>query len=423
MVVMRRASFALILLPLLSVAATCVSRMEQRGPAGPWVGEVRNLGEERANHIFVSGRVVDADGRPVPWGDVAIGTCPESIPPGGRAWFLVGGPGASAGYRLPYRLDGVRSQAEVMGETGYKEEGLSVTVLARDFVSNRVVVELANRSHFWYQRPIVCALAADGSGAPVSFGMGSPSLFNLAPGDKRRFTIDFSGPLTSQVDFVAQAIRPLRPEGTIDPRLLRLVAVRVIEEQGRPYVYALGELENSGLTYLGGLSLSAHIEEDPWALRWAEIGCGGRIGPGERGAALIVFELKKKVSRPTVVVQGVDVWSAGPPVKLVVSNLRWREGAIGDFGLPRVSVEFRVTNPTNEWLELPGVCVYLRDAQGRIAGLAKVSAESPYVGPRASLALAGEVHPMLRYATVDVIAEGDLSEPPPPPPPSIPPPQ
>lgn len=412
--------FWIAVLPLVLVAATCVSRVEQRSPAGPWVGEVWNLSQERATHVSVSGRVVDADGRPVPGGDLEFMTCPESIPPGGRAWFVMWGPDIPAGYRLPFRLADVRTRAEVFGETGYREDGLSVSILARDIATNRVVVEMTNGSPFSYQRPVVCALASSPDGAPVSMGVGSPVLYNLGPGEKRRFTVNVSpGPLTNQIDLVAQAIRPLRPEGTIDPELFRIVAIRVREWQGRRYAYALGELENPGLTYLDGVNLAAHVEEDPWAISEAEVGCEGRIGPGERGPALIAFELKTKVSRPTVVIEGINAWPGGPPVELVVSGLRWREGPVGDFGLPRVWVDFRVANPTDEWIELPSACVYLRDAQGRIAGVAIVGAD-PYLGPRESVALAGEVHPLLRYATVEVVAEGALSQPPPPP---IPPPQ
>lgn len=409
---LRRSLLAVV--PLVFLGTTCVSRVEQRGPAGPWVGEVRNVGEERASYVWVSGRLVDADGRAVQSGDLQAVTCPESIPPGGRAWFIMWGPSVEPGARLPYRLEGLRT-AESLGESGFTEEDLTVTVLATDLASKRMVVEVTNGSGFTYERPIVCAVALDKTGALVSLGQGFTSLYGFGSGESRRFTVDFSGPLSSSQEFIAQAVRALVPVPTIDPELFRITGVRVVQRDGAVQAYVIGELENRGPLYLDSAWLAAHIEEDPWALAGAPLGCGGRIAPGERGVALIPFDLREKVKTPTVVVEGIDAWGAGAPVSLAVSGFRSSRGAAGEFGVPVAETTFAVTNPTASWVEVSSVCVYAKDAAGTAVGVAEVSPESPYLGPGETVQLDALVHPLFPFATVELVARGRPTEPPPPP--------
>lgn len=411
--VLRRCLLAVV--PLVFLGTTCVSRVDQRGLAGPWVGEVRNVGNERASYVWVSGRLVDADGRAVQWGDLEAMTCPESIPPGGRAWFIMWGPSVEPGARLPYRLEGLRTRAEILGESGFTEEGLTVTVLGRDFASREMVVEVTNSSGFTYERLIVCAVALNEMGALVSLGQGYTSLWGFGSGESRRFRVDFSGPLSSRQEFIAQAVRALVPAPTIDPERFRITGVRVVQRDGAVRAYVLGELENRGPLNLDGVWLAAHIEEDPWALAVAPLGCGGRIAPGERGVALIPFDLREKVNTPTVVVEGIDARGAGPPVSLAVSGFRWSRGATGEFGVPIAQTRFAVTNPTASWVEMGSVCVYAKDAAGTAVGVAEVSPESLYLGPGQTVQMDAAVHPLFPFTTVELVARGSLTEPPPPP--------
>jgi hypothetical protein len=62
------------------LAATCFSRTQQRGPAGPWVGEVTNYGAQPAAGVAVRANLFDASGRYV--GLSTAFTCPATIPPG-----------------------------------------------------------------------------------------------------------------------------------------------------------------------------------------------------------------------------------------------------------------------------------------------------------------------------------------------------
>ena len=75
----------LLALPLLFLGATCVSRVEQRGPAGPWVGEVSNYGPEAVEYASVSAEILDAMGNSITW--LEGSTCPPTLRPGQHGTF------------------------------------------------------------------------------------------------------------------------------------------------------------------------------------------------------------------------------------------------------------------------------------------------------------------------------------------------
>lgn len=76
------------LVPLLALSilflAACTVRIEQKGPTGPWVGEVTNNSTVPA--LFsVEGHVLGADGHEVYWPWVE--TCPDILDPGETGGF------------------------------------------------------------------------------------------------------------------------------------------------------------------------------------------------------------------------------------------------------------------------------------------------------------------------------------------------
>src|SRR4030042_4991353 len=76
----------LALSPLLLLGATCVTHVEQKGPTGPWIGEVTNTGSDPAIDVRVNGRILDSDGKN--WGGIfRAETCPFDLLPGQKGYF------------------------------------------------------------------------------------------------------------------------------------------------------------------------------------------------------------------------------------------------------------------------------------------------------------------------------------------------
>jgi len=92
-------------LPLLLLGATCVTRVEQQGPTGPWIGEVTNFGPGVLQHASIIGTILDAEGKTV--GPLmALNTCPAVILPGQKGYFVsLPAPSTNGtGFVQPYQL-------------------------------------------------------------------------------------------------------------------------------------------------------------------------------------------------------------------------------------------------------------------------------------------------------------------------------
>ena len=155
-------------LPL--VAATCVVSNDQRGAAGPWVGEVRNLGDGFVTSSVVRAEIVDAAGHAY---NASVRTCPAHLAPEETATYTLHMPGhepvgsarvAPPGGPLP------PFTAKLFGESIEAtdlpiEADVEFRVVERHLDRRYVFVEIDNNSGVDYSRLEVCSnlRAPDGS--------------------------------------------------------------------------------------------------------------------------------------------------------------------------------------------------------------------------------------------------------------------
>ena len=148
-------------LSILLLAATCVANVEQKGPQGPWVGEVVNVGDQPVNHVTVRVRLFDVTGRELfsQTGGNAADTCPFILFPGERgAWeYFFEWPGDEQPPVPPLRLE-APSTVDYPGAVGLTDTGLLAEIIERDQDRARLRVRVTNNSGHRYSELTVCGV-------------------------------------------------------------------------------------------------------------------------------------------------------------------------------------------------------------------------------------------------------------------------
>jgi hypothetical protein len=179
-----------------SMAAMCITHIEQRGDAGPWIGEIVNRNQYRASDFErepgdTAPLVRDALGADA--GPVTIAICPAELEPGEMAAFemrLARAP--SPGLTMPLSA----TAPIIHGYSGFNFEeprdALHVELLSSDTVAAAARVVLRNESeHSAYPNGRACGVARDAGGAIVSVS-DAVDIPNLDPGESTIETLPFS---------------------------------------------------------------------------------------------------------------------------------------------------------------------------------------------------------------------------------------
>jgi hypothetical protein len=388
--------------------AVCVTHVEQKGPTGPWTGEVVNVGPETLRNVSVEADVFDANGR---WVDSMNAlTCPPVLSPGERATFELSMSSNLPGeFVSPARAE-VRPLAWGYRGVGLSDEGLSVRLVEMNAADGFILAEVRNDSGYTYHRVTVCASLRTVSGRLVEVGEGWPFPSALHPGETRVFPMVFDSMSGGYYEFFATGDRNCcGADIVLDPSLFRISATRIVETAGQRELRVVGEVRNVSGHDLGSVTLGAHVDGFPLARAEVLAGCGGYVGFGATAPVAFMLPLEPGAT-PSVVVEGIQAASNWSLYSLPIEGVAKRSARSGSTEISGVA-----TNATNTWLELRGVCFNLRGKDGALVGTWSPDHSWQTLAPGESVSLSGEVVEVAAAASAEIVAYGSPTSAPPPP--------
>ncbi|MGA2286677.1 MAG: hypothetical protein ABSG55_10465 [Dehalococcoidia bacterium] len=398
----------LLLLPALFLGDTCVNTVEQKAPGGPWVGEVTNNGPNPMNHLQVQGQILDSNGQVVSYSSVQA--CPLLLRPGEKGAYEMSFPADPNALSLPlHALLSPQVQGDPTLGWDTSSDGLIARIVEKDAARRYVLAEVTNQSPQTYWNLTICAIGRTSAGAVAA--VTSVDLFPnlLRSGDKTRVAIFFST-MPDTVD--------LFPSGTqtccvsdlsFDPALFRVTATKIVNApQGRE-LDVVGEMDNQTGQDLSNVRLQAYEQREPAYPVQASVGCGdGTIVRGARGQAAFAIPLQPGDNGTSVVIAGIQA-SPGSNVAVVPVSSPTLTQQGEDF-----VVSATLSNPTNRWLNIRGVCYNLRDSSGTLVGTLSGGSENPMMPPGITRAVSAVVSPLGKPDAAEVIAYADVLDQPPP---------
>jgi hypothetical protein len=366
----------LVLSPLLLLGATCVTKVEQKGPKGPWVGEVTNTGSDPEVDVRVEGWWVDSDG-----GDrrgmFRAETCPFDLLPGQKGYFITdpiefsGDPTAF----LPLKLTSVDTFS---CQSRPLTTGLAFRVIDKSREHNSALVEMRNDSQNTYFDVNVCGLLLNRSGEVQEMAKSSPfPAASFKPGGKVVFPITFSTPIDGPMQFAAKSVFETRQNVFLDSWHFDLSASRVVRtEQGRE-LQVVGEIRNDSTVDLDSARYEFYLKSSPTVRASGSVGSYAYLGTLAEesrswGTGLIPAGQKAPVvfSLPLDEDDSTHVEFAG--VTAHVASVRASRIPATDVTSRRVEsdvvhVKATLTNPFNAPMEF-FYCFELRGARGQLVG-------------------------------------------------------
>ncbi len=415
-IVMMRPRLLVLLLPLFAcLGATCITSVEQKGPEGPWVGEVVNTGPDAVHEIGISADIFDATGRRL--GPFIVPTCPASLLPGQKGTFelFFRSPHPVV---LPLRAEFRNPPPSTTGLGDWGDgAGLSVRLLQKYPEHRAVLGEVRNDSERTYSVLTVCGNLRTPDGKLVEVGNATPFPYLIRPGETRTFSMFFNSMPEGDFEFFARgASRCCDNQLILDPALFHISATRVVEGPSGREMQVVGELRNVAGQDLSWVELQAYIQDSPWARVRAEVGCPGYVGFGTTGPAMFTLPLEQNVD-PEVVLAGIVGHGSSGGWRSVQARDVWKQSTPGS---RLVKVGATLTNPTSTWLRLNGVSLNLRAADNSLAGTLCLEVDEDiawsdaYLAPGASMSISGEVIEVGAATSAEVVAYAEPTSGPPP---------
>ncbi len=408
----------LLLLPALFLGDTCVTKVDQQGPSGPWLVEVTNTGPEIERLVSVTGLVLDANGSvvlPLYFND----GCPYVLSPGEKGYFASPYAFDFARYRpnavQPFHLSSLSVSAQPPDSPAVT--GVSFRVRQRFPEHNAILVEATNNSSNTYGL-VPCAVNFDRTGKARD--VASPSAFLgtvFRPGDVITFPVHFNSPVDGTFQFSAPSV------GTEFDTVLTSVpfdySTRVVETDKGRELEVVGEITNTSAVDLGYVWYEAYLDSSPTVRTSNLVGSssldqpfsGSGVFPAGR-KALVSFTLPLDEHDSDVVkITGVVGKTAPSPsaprytfVPPPVTNI-----ASETTGSDTVKISATLSNPRDDGLNISSVCFYARDAAGRLIGGQCGASGVSWIEPHGSVAVSKEVTLIGagKAISVDVVAYGD----------------
>lgn len=417
----------LLLAPLLLIAATCVTDVRQRGPAGPWVGEVTNYGPEATGYTYVDGTISDAQRRVL--GNWQTLGCPVITLPGETTAFeiaieegILDEPWLGFEPVLPLRLDSLRAGGFLVTDQEM-QYGVQRGLLTQRIISNNAehdyaVIELRNDSPFDVQLSNLCAVHRNSTGAVVSVATTSVVNSLVRRGDSLTLPVFFSTLGSWEIDVFAEGVRY---QGccsvSVPTSAVSVSMMKVVDRADGRYLYVTGTVRNERDDDITSLEMSAHLDD-----RWEEridrafIGCEGQLGRDAITPFMIEIPVASADTDRTLVVEALAA-SAGQLYEFPVTGVALGSVMPQVDGFPETrSVSATLTNDSNVWIEAYGACVALKDSAGRIVGAGYMNPDYPnrFVAPGTSVRVTTEVTQLAPATAADVIAYGIPTSGPPP---------
>ena len=391
------------------LGSTCVAVTGQRGPVGPWVGEVGNGTQYPISEAAVFGRVFDAENAPL--GYVMVPTCPAYLAPGERGTFEIFTPPSLTG-RPPFRVEVEPRLGGFGGSQGdlpdyiprYQSDGLSVRLLDKNANRRLVVAEVSNDSNSTYQYVDMCANLRDGRGRLLELASVDPfgmPIVELAPGERRVFPLWFNDLPEGTVEFVARGSLK-HANNTPNAAFNGLTVVQrdeLVDASGRRWLRIVGEIDVSAWPDIGGLRLSAHVDGDySERVDGVEAGCNTLADAALRAPVQFSIPLDSSALLRKLVVETILGTPGQNLHRLNVAEVAHQP----DTGGAEV-VSARIVNTSDARAHLLGVCLLLRDQLGQLVGATSVAAVQ-YLAPGESVVVSGQVVPLGRVASADAVA-------------------
>lgn len=409
---MHRLRTILILAPLLLIAATCVTDVRQRGPAGPWVGEVTNYSSETIGPVAIASSIFnDTSGLRVPLG--YTGTCPSQLKPGQTGAFEVFAPESlvaeSAGEVLRLRISSVFDDIEAE-PVKFSDEGLSVRLVERIPEDSLVIVELQNHSTTRYDEMVVCGTLRSEDGQLIEVGTTKLYPAAMEPGSRRRLPVIFNSMPDGDFEFFASGeLAPCCQSISLHADQFRPGVEKVINYAGDYYLFATGEVANPTSLDLTHIQVAAHASSS-WAHRatpspFATEGCGGVLPAGGSMPVFLSIPLPDSGPSSTVVAEvvGAAIPVVEPFLLSVDSATVGPSRSILDGQLEERTATTFIRNRTDSWVDVLGICLVLRDADGRVVGM-NGAGSGGYLGPGHVGEFTRSVVQLAPSVSVDVIA-------------------
>ena len=409
-------------LPLL--AATCVTSTHQRGPVGPWVGEVVNTGDLPMREVAVTARVTDAGGRTLD--GFTVYTCPSFLMPGERAAFELFFPtDAYLDMTLPLRAEFSPAASGYPVDPNFPMpddstgEGLVARSLGTYPDKRAALIEVRNQSTATFSQLKVCATLRTPSGtlAEVASADAFPSM--LRPGETVTVPVFFNSMPDGVVEAIARGsticcIAPL----SFDSSEFEIQKTRVVTSGGERKLIVTGEMRNHAGQDIGWIRLGAYAEGSPVTRVTPELACGGKVRSGDSAAALFAIPLDGGVSSPVPVITGIEATAYGTSRSaLVVSAVAINKLAAPIDGLEAVTVTTTLQNPTSKWIYGTTACATIRDHEGGVVGVAPLLEPPAYgystistISPGGSTTVTGVIFVVAEAASATVAAYGDLQD-------------
>lgn len=405
-----RAMVTMALPALALLAATCVGETRQRGPTGPWVGEVTNFDNVEARDVTVNAHLFDADGNELAHGIVP--TCPYVLLPGEHGTFEYfydgfGAPSPKLPLSVRFAVGYVRYGKD------FKTDGLTVREIRRDVARRFALVELRNNSPMPYYAVEVCANLRSAGGVLMEVGHATPLPSTLQPGDTRTFPIFFNSMPDGVLDVHAGGASGCCPiVKALDPGLFHVTATKLIDDGERRVLRVVGEWHNPTGQALGSAVATAEIAGSPAdRIDATNVGCGdesvgGDVGPDGSAAAEFDISVDRSVPRPmTPVITGLQATEKSPmapPTVEVTANASSVTPTTVD-GETWLRVTATLRNSTDQWLHVGGECFNVRDGGGRLVGTTS-SIDRPWIAPHSSTVMSALVQPLAYGVSGDVVA-------------------
>jgi hypothetical protein len=404
-------------LPILFLGATCVTRVEQKGPTGPWIGEVTNTGADTVYNVGINGYVGDA--KDVPVGIQSAQLCPYNLEPGQRGYFAL--PSFSSDFLakrpellLPLRLSPLRISPGNASQV--TASGVSFRVIRRFPEHNAILVEARNDSSNTYDL-LPCAVSFDHSGEAQDVSRASAFLGTVfKPGDIITFPVRFTSPVDGTFQFFAYSI------GTDFDTALRSVpfdySAKVVETEKGRELEVVGEITNTSATDLGFAWYEAYLASSPTVRTTNFVGSSsmnqpfsgnGVLPAGQKTLVSFTLPLDEHDSNAvkiTGVIGKTAPFRSAPPYTF--SPVPVMDVASQTTAPNTVKISAKLSNPADKGLNVDSVCFYARDAGGTVLGGHCGAFGVSWIEPRGSAAVSQEVTliGVGQAVSVEVVAYG-----------------
>lgn len=407
---LRPRLIALLVIPVVLVAATCVTDVRQRGPGGPWAIDVLNGGDQPVTG-FVFATVFDATGRQIAFGTVR--TCPGIIPPhgiGAAEARLLRSSVAAPVHPLRATFQSV-SRAEPA--TRQTSDGLQTHVTDWHAEEHFVMLEVTNTSLIALGDVTVCATLRGPSHELLD--VGNTPLFptTLRPGETQTVPVYFNNTPTGNIEVFASGSSDCCETERIDNSSFEAQAMTISETGFGRVLRIAGEITNSTGEDLQGARIFAYLDGAPGQRVEGVVACTtGIIGRGAKAPVTFVLPLPGDVARPRLLVAGIEAKRGEEMFPLAAHAIERALGSTED-GLYAVGVQADIFRPQPRTGIVGTPCATLRNSEGDVVGTSLLN--SGFNGRATDGKVTGLGTAIEPVASVDVAAYGRILPPPPPP--------